>query len=114
MAEVLLHVRFLDLRRRGEAGAQGMAEGEPPLEARDMLAVLMTRVSPTIQPRDAAPEDRFRELGVLETWLRIRGALETLSQCGGPMRGKHVVDKLSRGLAEAEGKCTGTRKLSGN
>ena len=32
----------------------------------------------------------------------------------GPMRGKHVVDKLSRGLAEAEGKCTGTRKLSGN
>jgi hypothetical protein len=31
-----------------------------------------------------------------------------------PMRGKHVVDKLSRGLAEAEGKRTGTRKLSGN
>src|ERR1700692_2960858 len=30
------------------------------------------------------------------------------------MRGKHVVDKLSRGLAEAEGKSTGTRKLSGN
>jgi hypothetical protein len=30
------------------------------------------------------------------------------------MRGKHVVDKLSRGLAEAEGKRTGTRKLSGN
>ena len=35
-------------------------------------------------------------------------------QCGGPMRGKHVVDKLSRGLAEAEGKCTGTRKFTGN
>ena len=33
---------------------------------------------------------------------------------GGPMRGNHVVDKLSRGLAEAEGKCTGARKLSGN
>ena len=31
-----------------------------------------------------------------------------------PMRGKNVVDKLSRGLAEAEGKCTRTRKLSGN
>jgi hypothetical protein len=30
------------------------------------------------------------------------------------MRDKHVVDKLSPGLAEAEGKCTGTRKLSGN
>jgi hypothetical protein len=30
------------------------------------------------------------------------------------MRGKHVVDKLSPGLAEAEGKRTGTRKLSGN
>lgn len=40
--------------------------------------------------------------------------LETLPQCGGPMRGKHVVYELSRGLAEAEGKCTGTRKLSGN
>ena len=30
------------------------------------------------------------------------------------MRGKHVVDKLSRGLAKAERKRTGTRKLSGN
>ena len=30
------------------------------------------------------------------------------------MRGKHVVDKLSRGLAQAEGKCTGTRKFSGD
>ena len=30
------------------------------------------------------------------------------------MRGKHVVDKLPRELAEAEGKGTGTRKLSGN
>src|SRR3984957_10833500 len=36
------------------------------------------------------------------------------AQCGGPMRGKHVVDKLSRGLAEAEGKCTRARKHSGN
>ena len=35
-------------------------------------------------------------------------------QCGGPMRGKHVVDKLSRGFAEAEGKCARPRKLSGN
>jgi len=30
------------------------------------------------------------------------------------MRGKHVVDKLPRRLAEVESKRTGTRKLSGN
>jgi hypothetical protein len=42
------------------------------------------------------------------------GAREVISNRGGPMRGKHVVDKLPRGLAGAEGKGTGTRKLSGN
>ena len=30
------------------------------------------------------------------------------------MHGEHVLDKLSRGLAGAEGQCTGTRKLSRN
>ena len=54
---------------------------------------------------------RFAPFGQSASTTGARGAYP---HCGGPMRGKHVVDKLSRQLAEGEGKCTGTRKLSGN
>ena len=53
---------------------------------------------------------RTERLGLCVTRVRWRPSVGEVI----PMRGKHVVDKLSRGLSKAEGKRPGTRKLSGN